>query len=147
VSQSTEPDKGLVHRVDAVFDRVEDEAIADAQAAVAAAPGNPVQQLLRFVRAKARRVAIAIAGGVVLVAGFAMLVLPGPGIIVIIAGLGILATEFVWARKALDIAKERAAKAKDMATTPANRGRIIMIAGAGITVAAALAAWWFGFRS
>ena len=34
-----------------------------------------------------------------LLAGFAMLVLPGPGIIVIILGLAILATEFAWAER------------------------------------------------
>jgi uncharacterized membrane protein YcjF (UPF0283 family) len=42
-----------------------------------------------------------------------MLVLPGPGIVVIIAGLAILATEYVWAQRLLKIAKEKANQAKD----------------------------------
>ena len=42
-----------------------------------------------------------------------MLVLPGPGIVVIIAGLAILATEYVWAQRLLRIAKEKANQAKD----------------------------------
>ena len=44
---------------------------------------------------------IAIVGFTVLFIGMAMIVLPGPVFIVISAGIGILATEFVWARNLL----------------------------------------------
>lgn len=47
-----------------------------------------------------RMVLIGAVGGVVTVAGIAMLVLPGPGIAVTLLGLAILATEFSWARRA-----------------------------------------------
>ena len=47
---------------------------------------------------QAKRIAIGIAGGTVLVLGIAMIVLPGPAFIVIPAGLGILGLEFAWAR-------------------------------------------------
>ena len=46
----------------------------------------------------AKRVAIAIVGGTVLLLGVALIVLPGPAFVVIPAGLAILATEFAWAR-------------------------------------------------
>ncbi|MBC7984505.1 MAG: PGPGW domain-containing protein [Candidatus Obscuribacterales bacterium] len=46
----------------------------------------------------ARRIAIALVGGTVLLVGIAMLVLPGPGIVVMLIGLGILGAEFAWAR-------------------------------------------------
>lgn len=39
--------------------------------------------------------------------GIAMIVLPGPAIVVIPIGLSILATEFVWARNLLHRIKER----------------------------------------
>lgn len=55
-----------------------------------------------------RVVAVASVGGTVLLAGVAMLVLPGPGIVAILAGLAILATEFVWARRVLDRSKAAA---------------------------------------
>lgn len=42
---------------------------------------------------------IAVGGGTVLAMGIAMIVLPGPAIIVIPVGLVILATEFAWARR------------------------------------------------
>ena len=46
----------------------------------------------------ARRIVVAVIGTTVLVIGVAMVVLPGPAIIVIPLGLGILGLEFAWAR-------------------------------------------------
>jgi tellurite resistance protein TerC len=40
-------------------------------------------------------------GATVLIGGVAMLVLPGPGLLVIVLALAILATEFAWARHLL----------------------------------------------
>lgn len=64
----------------------------------------------------AKRVVVFVVGSAVLIAGFAMLVLPGPGLLVIIAGLSILGIEFAWARRLRDKAQEKAkaaaAKAK-----------------------------------
>ena len=54
-----------------------------------------------------RRLLVTTGGGLLLLAGAAMLVLPGPGLLVIAAGLGLLATEFVWARRMLDGVKAR----------------------------------------
>jgi tellurite resistance protein TerC len=54
----------------------------------------------------ARRIAIAVVGGTVLLAGIALTVLPGPAFVVIPVGLGILSLEFAWARRWL--AKVRA---------------------------------------
>ena len=55
-----------------------------------------------------RRTAVFVAGWAVVAAGVAMLVLPGPGLLVVIAGLSILAVEFAWARRLRDRANERA---------------------------------------
>ncbi len=49
----------------------------------------------------ARRVLVIIGGFTVLLIGIAMIVLPGPGVVVIILGLAILGTELVWARRIL----------------------------------------------
>jgi len=46
-----------------------------------------------------RRVIIAVIGGTVLIIGIAMIVLPGPAVVVIPLGLAVLATEFIWARR------------------------------------------------
>ncbi len=58
----------------------------------------------------ARRIAVFIAGMSVLLVGIAMIVLPGPAIVVIPIGLAILATEFVWARRWLKTIRESAEK-------------------------------------
>ena len=60
----------------------------------------------------AKRIAIGIVGGSVLLVGVAMIVLPGPAFVVIPAGLAILGIEFAWARSWLRKAK---AKAEEMA--------------------------------
>ncbi len=60
-----------------------------------------------------KRFLVAIIGGTVLVLGIMMLVLPGPAFLVIPAGLAILATEFLWARRALHRCKGVAAKARE----------------------------------
>jgi len=46
----------------------------------------------------ARRVVVATVGLTILAVGIFMLVLPGPGIVVIPVGLAILSIEFAWAR-------------------------------------------------
>jgi tellurite resistance protein TerC len=46
----------------------------------------------------ARRIVVALLGGSVVLVGIAMIVLPGPAIVVIPLGLGILGLEFAWAR-------------------------------------------------
>ena len=46
-----------------------------------------------------KRLVIGLIGFTVLVIGVAMIVLPGPAFIVIPIGLGILATEFIWAKE------------------------------------------------
>jgi len=66
----------------------------------------------------AKRVAIGIVGGSVLVVGIAMIVLPGPAFIVIPAALGILAIEFAWARSWLRKIRD---KAQSMAGVGARR--------------------------
>jgi Putative transmembrane protein (PGPGW) len=72
----------------------------------------PFKVVGRFIGRNGKRVGVTIAGFLVLLAGAAMLVLPGPGIVVIIAGLAILATEYVWAQRLLRLAKEKANQAK-----------------------------------
>jgi uncharacterized protein (TIGR02611 family) len=57
---------------------------------------------------QARRIVVFVTGICVLLAGVVMLVVPGPGVLGIFAGLAILATEFAWARWVLRVARERA---------------------------------------
>jgi len=53
------------------------------------------------------RLVLITVGGVVFLAGLAMLVFPGPGILVSLVGLGILAREFAWADHLLKTLREK----------------------------------------
>jgi YHS domain-containing protein len=57
---------------------------------------------------QARRLIVIVVGFTVLLLGIAMLVLPGPAVVVIPTGLAILAAEFVWARRLLERMKQTA---------------------------------------
>ncbi len=59
------------------------------------------------------RTIIIVVGSTLVLIGLAMLVLPGPGIVVIIAGLAILAREFIWAQGLLDKAQNTAKRQYD----------------------------------
>lgn len=72
-----------------------------------------VKAVGRFIGRNGKRVGITIAGFAVMLAGVALLVLPGPGWLLIFAGLAILSTEYVWARRLLAKAKAKAEQAKD----------------------------------
>ena len=60
------------------------------------------QRLPRWVRLPF----VATVGATVVATGIALLVLPGPGLLVIALGIGILATEFAWARRSLHRGRE-----------------------------------------
>lgn len=55
-----------------------------------------------------RRIGVGVIGGLVLVAGVVMLALPGPGLVVVVAGLALLASEFDWAERWLDATRDKA---------------------------------------
>jgi len=65
---------------------------------------------------QAKRVTKIVLGFTILAVGVALMVLPGPGILTIVGGLAILATEFVWARRLLDRFKAQARAARDAIT-------------------------------
>lgn len=56
----------------------------------------------------ARRLAVGAVGGAMALAGIALLVLPGPGIPLLLAGLGVLGLEFAIARTWMEALKRRA---------------------------------------
>jgi hypothetical protein len=76
----------------------------------------PFKAVGMFIGRNAKRIAVTIVGVLVLLVGLAGLILPIlPGWALIFVGLGILATEYVWARRLLQKAKAVAVAAKDKA--------------------------------
>ena len=64
------------------------------------------------------RIFIGAIGGLTTFIGVIMLVAPGPGVLVLLTGLGILATEFAWASSALLKTREMAKSASDRVGLP-----------------------------
>jgi uncharacterized protein (TIGR02611 family) len=85
-------------------------------------------------RSRIVRVLVAAGGFFTLAGGVALLVLPGPGLPLIVVGLGLLALEFRWAEAALVRALHRAEQA---AQTVRRRSRRQKAVGAGVMVAGA----------
>jgi len=79
-------------------------------------------------------------GFTVLLAGLAMLVLPGPAFLVIPVGLAILALEFTWAEAMLERAIEQGEKARQRAAGTSATQRVLT--GIAVALGAAAAAVW-----
>ena len=77
------------------------------------------------------RVVIGIVGGTVTALGAIALVGQGPGILIVLAGLGILATEFAWAARVMVRTRTYAQKAADKAGIP-RWIQFALIAGAAV---------------
>ncbi len=72
-------------------------------------------EVVRFLLRSSKRIAVTIVGGIFVLGGIAMLVLPGPGIVVVAIGFAILGTEYVWAAVALEHTKRVATRAGEYA--------------------------------
>lgn len=98
---------------------------------------SPVQWL-RWIGRNSKRLAIFLVGTTIVGAGLAMLVLPGPGLLIIIVGLAVLATEFAWAERALDRTTATAATAASKVTNNAAGKRALVMSGVCMVIGGAL---------
>lgn len=87
-------------------------------------------------RSKVVRAAVVLFGFVVVLAGLAMIPLPGPGLLVTAAGLAVLALEFVWAERLLERAIDQMGEATDKVKR-AGRAQQLILGLLGVLVAAA----------
>lgn len=87
------------------------------------------------VGATIKKAVILVVGVAVVLAGIALLALPGPGVLVIIVGLLILSTEFEWAQRWLDIAVEKGAGSLTK-VSGSKSGRVALgLSGVGMIIA------------
>jgi uncharacterized protein (TIGR02611 family) len=97
-------------------------------------------------RGRSRRLAwqtaVITVGGLLILAGLAMLVLPGPGWAAIILGLVVLASEYAWAHRVLRPVRRAADKAAKAALDPAVRRRNLVLVGFAALIVAACVAWY-----
>lgn len=67
---------------------------------------------------RVRRVFLILAGFTLVVLGIIMIFTPGPGTPVILMGLGLLAAEFVWAKRIMKRVKHEGTRLKDILLRP-----------------------------
>lgn len=91
------------------------------------------------------RVAVLTTGSLILLAGLAMLLLPGPGWASIFLGLAILATEFAWAQRLLGWTKRQARLAAERALDPRVRRRNQILVTVGL-ITIFVVVWWYFLR-
>jgi len=70
---------------------------------------KPLDLILRMLK----RITVFVFGSGVVVLGVVLIPLPGPGLLVVVLGLAVLASEFTWAQRALDKAQRRAQRSGD----------------------------------
>jgi hypothetical protein len=87
-----------------------------------------------------RKTSITVLGWLLVALGVAALVLPGPGLLLLLAGLVVLSQEYEWAERRVDPVKQ---KAFDVAQTGvASYPRIAMSALGGLALLAVGVFWW-----
>ncbi len=97
----------------------------------------------------AKRVGIEVVGWVLVVAGIAALVLPGPGLLLLFAGLAVLSQQYEWAERRLAPVKYRALKgAAESVETPVrivlSGIAVLVLVGCGVvwTISPPAPGWW-----
>lgn len=81
-------------------------------------------------------------GFLIVIAGIAALPLPGPGWLIILAGLGILSRDFVWAARLIRYIRRRIPGIPEDGKIPP---RTWVMMGLIMAVAAACSVWWYLF--
>lgn len=89
--------------------------------------------------ALARRIVVTILGGTLSLVGIALLVLPGPGLLLVLAGLVLLASEYAWARRLTGPVRQHALRAAEESVS--SRGRIAASALCGVALIVAGSVW------
>jgi uncharacterized protein (TIGR02611 family) len=82
------------------------------------------KEVIRWIGRNSKRAAITVVGFVLVLGGIVLLPLPGPGWLVIFAGLAVLGTEYAWAQRTLEQAKKRARSAAAKARAGIRRRRV-----------------------
>ncbi len=85
------------------------------------------------------RISVAIVGTVVLCIGIIAIPYPGPGWLIVFTGLGILASEFSWARRVLKFVRRHYDRFMEWFS---RQSKLVQAAGALLTTAVVIATLW-----
>lgn len=87
-----------------------------------------------------RKIWVSLGGWILVLAGVAALALPGPGLLLLLAGMVVLSQEYEWAERRVDPVKDKAFEVAEagVSTYP----RMVMSALGACTVIAVGIVWW-----
>ena len=123
------------HRLHDAFEAFEDAAVeAELETGLRE---ETVAEARRHVLFRAGRI---VAGTVVTLAGLFLIVLPGPGLVVVAIGLALLAQDVPFARRLLD-----RVRARIPSDAEGNVSKPVLVGGLAVTVVALSASVWFTF--
>ncbi len=89
------------------------------------------------------KVVIGVVGAALVIGGLILVPLPGPGWLIVFAGLAVLATEFVWAHRLLEFGKRTLSSWTEWLK---RQGWPVRILVGAVTLAAAAVIVWFMIR-
>jgi hypothetical protein len=98
-----------------------------------------------------RKFGITALGSLIIAVGVALLVLPGPGALVIMAGLAVLAKEYTWAKRRLDLVRDKVITAAEASVAGPLRLAGALLSAAAVIVGGIawgvidelpLSSWW-----
>jgi hypothetical protein len=96
---------------------------------------------MRRLSGAAKRLLLEIVGWLLVVAGIAALVLPGPGLLMLFAGLVLLSQQYDWAEKRVEPIKKRAMKAAEEGVETPLRITVSTVFACGLIAAGVIWIW------
>ena len=96
---------------------------------------------MRRLSGAAKRLVLETVGWLLVIGGIAALVLPGPGLLMLFAGLALLSQQYTWAEKRVEPIKEKALKAAEEGVETTTRITISVIFALVLVAAGVLWIW------
>jgi hypothetical protein len=87
-----------------------------------------------------KKIAITVLGWVLVVAGVVLIAIPGPGLLIMLAGLVVLANEYTWVQRFVEPVRRQALRAAEESV--ASWWRILLTVIGGIWLAGLGVVWW-----
>lgn len=87
-----------------------------------------------------KKVAVTVLGWVLVIAGIVLVAIPGPGLLIMLAGLVVLANEYTWADRFVEPVRRRAHQAAEESV--AARWRIVVTVLGGVWLFGLGVLWW-----
>jgi hypothetical protein len=145
MSSAEIPDEPTDHLVDPIETRRERLVDAAVDAEMATGAREDTEEEAK--RSLVKRIAVIAAGSVITLLGIFLLVLPGPGMIVVFGGLLLLATEIPFAARMLEKVKRRIPQDENGKIPRKSIVYIVVVCVITVGLSTAASIWWSFFRT